>query len=157
MLHGLDIGRLDRHEHQHEAGAAHTDEVGVVLGGEVVDVLAYGFDVLGHRQLAFFRRLGGHGAVVCNQRNLAVDDDVFAVGQLDQVIGLPGTAFGILEGALHFVVRLFDQAAHFQCATQLRLTPGTALLGVTLEGRGQIVGLFAHLQADFQHLPDFGI
>ncbi|MCY1378648.1 hypothetical protein D9M69_663030 [compost metagenome] len=67
VLHGLDVGRLYRHEHEHEAGAAHTDEVGVVLGGQVVDMLAHRLDVLSHGQLTFFAGLRRYGTVVGNQ------------------------------------------------------------------------------------------
>ncbi|MNC40618.1 hypothetical protein D3C75_893370 [compost metagenome] len=55
MLHGLDVGRLDRHEHQHEAGAAHANEIGVVLGCKVINMLTHGFDVVGHSKLVRLR------------------------------------------------------------------------------------------------------
>lgn len=31
VLHGLNVGRLDRHEHQHKAGVTHDNEIGLVL------------------------------------------------------------------------------------------------------------------------------
>ncbi|MNI95020.1 hypothetical protein D3C73_1532210 [compost metagenome] len=55
VLHSLNVGRLDRHEHQHEVGAAHANEVGVVLGCKVIYMLTHGFDVVGHSKLVCLR------------------------------------------------------------------------------------------------------
>ena len=117
----FDIGRLNGHEHEHKAGTAHADQVGIVLGGQIIDVSAHCLDVLRHGQLALFRGFRVHCAIVSIQCNFAVNDDVFTIRQFDQIIGLLMPTLCIFEGALNFVVCVFHQAAYLQGTTQLGL------------------------------------
>ena len=67
MFHGLDVSGLHRHEHEHEIGAANVRQVAVVLGGEIVDMVA---DRPGVCVECVFPRLvgiGGDGPVVIHQ------------------------------------------------------------------------------------------
>ncbi len=88
MLERIDIGRFDRHEHQHEVGAVDGVEAGVALAGQLIDMLAHGTHMFAESLLLGCGRCRSNGAVVSEQRNLAVDDDVLVVRQLDQIVGL---------------------------------------------------------------------
>ena len=67
VLHRLDIGGLNRHEHQHKIRAAYAGQVDVILGCQVIDVVAHGLGVgiEGQRLLLF--GVGGDGAIVIHQ------------------------------------------------------------------------------------------
>ena len=155
VLHRLYVGRLYGHEHQHKIGAADAGQVDVVLGGEVVDVLAHCQGVGVQRQFALFIGVGADSAVVIHQRDFAVDDQVLAVRQLDDEVGEFAPALIVLEAGLGVVVFARLQPRQFQGALQLGLPPVAGGFLVALQGRGQVGGLAVHLQPHLQHFLDF--
>src|SRR5665811_29341 len=104
VLHGvLDQGRVDlergvqegfgRHEHDHELGRG-GELLPVLLGREVVDVLAHvprmGRHPLGPNGVVL--RL--HRVQVAEERHLGVDDDVLAAGELHEHVGPEAAVIG---------------------------------------------------------------
>ena len=86
MFHGFNVGRFDGHKHKYKVGAAYSRQIGVVLGGQIVNVIAHclGVGVQGFRLTLVC--VGGDRAIVIDQRDLAINNQTFAIGQFDHKI-----------------------------------------------------------------------
>ena len=116
-------------------------------------MLPDGIDVFCHRLLMELGAVRSNGPLIGVQGHLAVDNQLPALGQTHDKVGAPGLAGIVREAVLGGVVITLDKTTDLQGSLQLRLTPGTSLLGIALKRRGQV----ARLLTDFQsHILNAG-
>ena len=157
VLHGLDICRLNRHEHEHEIRAADIGKVAVILPGQIIDMFSHRSGVGRKGLVSPDLVVRGNRPVVVDQRHLAVDHQMLAVGQFDQEIRQPALAILVAKAGLRLVVVAGLQPGQLQRALQLCLAPVAGGFLVAFQCLGQVAGLVIHLQADLQNFLDLGL
>ncbi|CAM5216761.1 hypothetical protein CDEF62S_01950 [Castellaniella defragrans] len=97
--HGLDVRGLDGHEHEHEPRALHADQIAVVLPRKFIHMPAHGLHMRAQGRHALLFRPRGDGPVVIHERDLAVDHQMLAVGQMHHEIRLERRPASSLKAA----------------------------------------------------------
>ena len=118
VLQRQQVGGLDRDKHKHEIQRVHAVQLAVLFERQAFDVAADAGGVVGQFALGFVGRLRLGVAHIGGERDFAVDDDLFVVGQVYQYVGLQAAGaavfFAARGGGLHDVFAAFHQAGIFQ-------------------------------------------
>ena len=153
---GEDEGGFEGHEHEHVVGRDEFAGVFVFLGAELLDVGADGGGVFAGGGEAGGVIGGVDGAFVGDEGHFRVDDEVAGVGEAKDDVGAEAAAVGGGERFLGEVVLTFEEAGGFEEAVEDEFAPGTAGLGLTLEGGGQGVGFVGDAGVEEAELFDLG-
>ena len=142
--------RLERKIHKYEVGSI--GKCMIALFAQTIDVFLYVphhlVEVVGFLFVAF----GIEETLIVHQRHLTVYDIVFALRQVNDVVGdYPFTLF-VLVCSLLGIVHALLQTRLFEYLFELHLTPIALHLFVAFQGVGQFLSIVAHLSVDTDNL-----
>ena len=158
MLHRKQESRLARNEHDDEIGRFGPRPVEqrlIALAAQLVDMSAHRAQMILHGTRGFLgrRALGiGH---VSRQRNLRVDDDPLALGQLQDHVGTQVVALLVLQVVLRLVVDALGQMRTVENRLEKHLAPVALHFRVAFQRAGQVVGLLGHAQVRLAEPTNF--
>ena len=157
VVHSLDVGRFDRHEHQHEFQRIHARQVGVTLVGEFAHVLAQRGQVRGQLHVALGAVRRATIALVGGQRHLGIDDNVAPLGQMHDHIRARAPAGVVGQRHLGLVAAAFLQSRRFEHAFEHHLAPSALRLRIALERAREIDRVLADTLVEIFQGGDFGL
>ena len=134
---GVERG-FDRHEEKDKVRRIDAGQIRVVFRRELLDVPAQGIGMFLRRRRAIPVASRAALAFVGDERDLGVDDQLPAAGQIEHHVGLQAPATFARGRDLGAEMLAFDQPRFFQHRLKDHLAPVAAGFRLTLQGLGEV-------------------